>query len=175
MPTEQTQVEYYHYYRASQKRVQQWVQKTSQELQAGTASAGRSSDLRLNTGDSGKVVERGNGDASGSGSRRKGSRRRSPSSSKRQLRDQDHQVDGLRSRDPSSRSPSTRKKAKTNSNDPRSRKPYSSEALTISSLLPFGVLIFVLTPPSVATLFSATILLAGYFCVDYSVSITHKF
>jgi cobalamin biosynthesis Mg chelatase CobN len=161
MPTEQSQVEYYHYYRASQKRVQQWVQKTNQELEAG--SAGRSSDLRLNDGDSSEDAGRRNG----SGSRRRASRRRSPSSSKRQIH---NQADNLRSRGPSSRSRSTRQKAKTH--DVRSRKSYSSDGLAISSLLSFGVfpLIFVLTPPSVATLFSVVILLAGYFCVDYGVS-----
>jgi len=157
MPTEQSQVEYYHYYRASQKRVRQWVQSTSRELEADTA--GRlSSDLPLIVGE--------DEDAEGgksSGSRRRGSRRRSSSSSKRL-----DQVDSSRSRGPSSRSRSTRKKAKTN--DVRSRKPYSSDrGLTTSSLLSLGLfpLIFVLTPPSVATLFSATILLAGYFSVDY--------
>lgn len=167
MPTEpQSQVEYYHYYRASQRRVQQWVQNTSRELEAGssttTTAAGKSSDLPLIIVGEGK---------DGNGTRR----RSSSSSSKPQIHDQ---VDSSRSRGPSSRSRSTRKKAKK-INDVRSRKPYSSDGLTTSSLLSLGLfpLIFVLTPPSVATLFSATILLAGYFSVDYSasVSIIHKF
>ena len=165
MPTEQTEVEYYHYYRASQRRVQQWVQNTSRELEeAGTA--GRSSDLRLMV-----VGDNNNSKDAGRGSESRhtggGSRRRSSSSSKRQIHDQ---VDSSRSRGPSSRSRSTRKKAKT-SNDVRSRKPHLSDGLTTSSLLSLGLfpLIFVLTPPSVATLFSATILLAGYFSVDYRV------
>ena len=167
MPTEQTEVEYYHYYRASQRRVQQWVQNTSRELEeAGTA--GRSSDLRLMVVGDNNSKDAGRGENS-SGSRRTGggSRRRSSSSSKLQIHDQ---VDSSRSRGPSSRSRSTRKKAKT-SNDVKSRKPHLSDGLTTSSLLSLGLfpLIFVLTPPSVATLFSATILLAGYFSVDYRV------
>ena len=173
MPTEQSQVEYYHYYRASQRRVRQWVQSTSRELEASTtttitaAGNGRPSDLPLILGE----VEDAEGGGNSSGSRRRGSRRRSSSSSKRQIHDQ---VDSSRSRGPSSRSRSTRKKAKTN--DVRSRRAYSSDGLTTSSLLSLGLfpLIFVLTPPSVATLFSATILLAGYFSVDYRVSI-HNF
>ena len=171
MPTEQSQVEYYHYYRASQRRVQQWVQNTSRELEAasdgGGDTAGRSSDhLPLIVKDA-----EGGGGRNSSGLRRRGSRRRLSSSSKRQIHDQ---VDSSRSRGPSSRSRSTRKKAKTN--DVRSsRKPYSSDGLTASSLLSLGLfpLLFVLTPPSVATLFAATILLAGYFSVDYRASI-HK-
>jgi hypothetical protein len=164
MPTEQSQVEYYHYYRASQRRVQQWVQNTSRELEAGT-TAGRSSNLpHLVVGEA-----EGGGNSSG-GSRRRGSQRRSSSpSSKRQV------VDSSRSRGPSSRSRSTRKKAKTKTNNNlRYRKPYSSDGLTTSSLLvSLGLfpLIFVLTPQSVATLFSATILLAGYFSLDYRASI----
>jgi hypothetical protein len=174
MPTEQNQVDYYHYYRASQRRVQQWVQSTSRELEAGTP--GRSSDLPLIIVGEGKdaLAEGGNS----SGSRRRGSRRRrrSPSSSKRQIHHDEQVVDDTsRSRGPSSRSRSTRKKTKTN--DVRSRKPYSSDGLTTSSLLSLGLfpLIFVLTPPSVATLFSATILLAGYFSLDYRVSISTTF
>ena len=164
MPTEQSQVEYYHYYRASQRRVRQWVESTSRELEAGTG--GRSSDLPLIVGEEAKENEAG-GNSSGSG--RKGSRRRSSSSSKLQIHDK---VDSSRSRGPSSRSRSTRKKTRT-TNDVRSRKAYSSDGLTTTSLLSLGLfpLIFVLTPPSVATLFSATILLAGYFAVDYRVSI----
>jgi len=160
MPTEQqSQVEYYHYYRASQRRVRQWVQSTSRELELEAGTAGKpSSDLSLPLF-VGEDEEAEQGGIS-SGSRRRGSRRRSSSSSKRQIHDQ---VDTSRS----SRSRSTRKKAKAN--DVRSRKPYSSDGLTTSSLLSLGLLplIFVLTPPSVATLFSATILLAGYFSVDY--------
>jgi len=154
MPTEQSQVEYYHYYRASQRRVQQWVQNTSRELEAG-----RSSNLPL------PLVgeEEGGGNSSGGSASRR--RRSSSPSSKREV------VDSSRSRGPSSRSRSTRKKAKTKTNNNlRSRKPYSSDGLTNSSLLvSLGLfpLIFALTPPSVATLFSATILLAGYFSLDY--------
>lgn len=165
MPTEQSQVEYYHYYRASQKRVRQWVQSTSRELEL---EAGTDLTLPLFVGEEEEAEQGGNS----SGSRHRGSRRRSSSSSsKRQIHDQ---VDTSRSRGPSSRSRSTRKKAKAN--DVRSRKPYSSDGLTTSSLLSLGLfpLIFALTPPSVATLFSATILLAGYFSVDYRVKI-HKF
>ena len=163
MPTEQSQVEYYHYYRASQRRVQQWVQNTSRELDAGTttaaaASAGRSSNLPLVDGEAEGGIS--------SGLRR---RRSSSPSSKREV------VDSSRSRGPSSRSRSTRKKAKTKTNNNlRSRKPYSSDGLTTSSLLvSLGLfpLIFALTPPSVATLFSATILLAGYFSLDYRASV----
>jgi len=161
MPTEQSQleVEYHHYYRASQRRVRQWVQSTSRELEA-SSTAGRSAELPLIVGDSGKDHHAEGGISSGS--RHRGSRRRSSSSSKPQI----HDSSG--SRGPSSRSRSIRKKAKTN-NDVRSRKPYSSDGLTASSLLSLGLfpLIFVLTPPSVATLFSAMILLAGYFSVDY--------
>jgi len=164
MPTEQTPLEYYHYYRASQKRVQQWVKKTSRELEAGTGGGGGSGggDLHLMDADSEDV-----------GSGRRGSRRRSSSSSKPQIHDQ---IDSSRSRGPSSRSRSTRKKTKTDGlivrdhQHTRHHKSYSSDdQLAISSLLPFGLfpLIFALTPPSVATAFSATILLAGYFCVDY--------
>ncbi|KAF8798603.1 hypothetical protein BYT27DRAFT_6896604 [Phlegmacium glaucopus] len=161
MPTEQSQLEYYQYYRASQKRVKQWVQKTSQELEAGAER--RSSDFRLKDG---------GGDSEDAGSGRKGSRRRS-SSSKLQI---NAQIDSSRSRGPSS---SSRKKAAKTTDDvrnthththTRSRKSYySSDGLALSSLLPFGLfpLFFALTPPSVATLFAATILLAGYFCVDY--------
>jgi len=159
MPTEQSQVEYYHYYRASQKRVRQWIQSTSRELEAGSIT-----DLPL-------IVEVGEDEGGNNTSESlerhtttRGSRRRSSSSSKKR-----DQVDSSRSRGPSSRSRSTRKKTKTN--DVRSsRKPYSSsDGLTTSSLLSLGLfpLIFVLTPPSVATLFSAMILLAGYFSVDY--------
>ena len=166
MPTEQTPLEYYHYYRASQKRVQQWVKKTSQELEAGTGTggdggSGGGSDLHLTEADSEDV-----------GSGRRGSRRRS-SASKPQTHDQ---IDSSRSRGPSSRSRSTRKKTKTDVHT-RHHKSYSSDdQLAISSLLPFGLfpLIFALTPPSVATAFSATILLAGYFCVDYGVSISFR-
>jgi hypothetical protein len=156
MPTEQSQVEYYHYYRASQKRVRQWVQSTSRELEAGSIT-----DLPLIVG---VGEDEGGNNTSESLARHtttRGSRRRSSSSSKKR-----DQVDSSRSRGPSSRSRSTRKKT----NDVRSRKPYSSsDGLTTSSLLSLGLfpLIFVLTPPSVATLFSATILLAGYFSVDY--------
>ena len=176
MPTEQSEVDYYHYYRASQRRVRQWVQSTSRELEASSTAGGRSSDLPLIQviGDSKDHHDAEGGRRSGNssgGSRRRASRRRSSSSSKPQIHDQ---VDSSGSRGPSSRSRSTRKKSKTN-NDVRSRKPYSSDGLTTSSLLSLGLfpLIFVLTPPSVATLFSA-ILLAGYFSVDYRVSI-HKF
>ena len=166
MPTEQSQVEYYHYYRASQRRVQQWVQSTSRELE--TAGRSSSSDLPLIVEDDSKDREGGN--SSGSLQRRASRRRRSSSSSKPQI--PNDQVDSSRSRGHSSRSRSTRKKAKT-TNDVRSRKSYSSDGLTASSLLSFGLfpLFFVLTPPSVATLFSATILLAGYFSVDYRVRI----
>ena len=173
MPTEQqSQVEYYHYYRASQRRVRQWVQSTSRELEeAGTA--GRS-DLPLFVVGEDEYAEGGN--STTSGLERRGSRRRlssSSSSSKKKRQNHHDQVDSSRSRGHSSRSRSIRKKAKAN--DVRSRKPYSSDGLTTSSLLSLGLfpLIFVLTPPSVATLFSA-ILLAGYFSVDYRVSI-HKF
>ena len=171
MPTEQqSQVEYYHYYRASQRRVRQWVQSTSRELEeAGTA--GRS-DLPLFVVEEDEYAEGGNSTTSGLG--RGGSRRRlssSSSSSKKKRQNHHDQVDSSRSRGHSSRSRSIRKKAKAN--DVRSRKPYSSDGLTTSSLLSLGLfpLIFALTPPSVATLFSATILLAGYFSVDYRVSI----
>lgn len=160
MPTEQNPLEYYHYYRASQRRVQQWIQNTSRELEDDTA--GRSSDLRLKNGSS---EEAGNG--SGGGLKRRESKRTLPSSSKRQI----HDSSG--SRGHSSRSRSTRKKAKTDDGrvHTRSRKPHSSNRLAISSLLPLGLipLIFVLTPPSIATFLSATILLAGYFFLDYSV------
>jgi len=163
MPTEQShwQVEYHR----SQKRVQQWVQKTSQELETGTA--GRFSDLRLNNGDSVEDAGRGNS----SGSRRRESQRRrtrrSSSLSKPQIQNQ--VVDNSRSRGPSLRSRSTRKKAQTNFDVRPRNKLYSSDGLAISSLLSFGLfpLIFVLTPPSVATIFSAVILLAGYLYMDY--------
>ena len=181
MPTEQqTEIEYYHYYRASQRRVRQWVQSTSRELEeAGNTTAGRSDTIPLFVGEVEYASAEGGlgGNNSTSGSRRRAaSRRRSSSSSKKkELQNHHDQVDSSRSRGPSSRSRSTRKKAKT-TNDVRSRKPYSSDGLTTSSLLSLGLfpLIFVLTPPSLATLFSATILLAGYFSVDYRVSI-HKF
>ena len=179
MPTEQSQVEYYHYYRASQRRVQQWVQNTSRELEAGhTTSRSSSSDLPLiqvvgESKDAAAAAAEGGNSSSGL-RRREGSRRRSSSSSKRQIHDQVDRTS--RSREPSSGSRSTRTRKKGKTNDVRSRKPYSSDGLTTSSLLSLGLfpLIFVLTPPSVATLFSATILLAGYFSVDYRVSI-HKF
>lgn len=183
MPTEQTQVEYYHYYRASQRRVQKWVQNTSRELDEAGGAAGRSSDsdhlplIQVVGVDSKDAALAGRGVGVGhdssSGSRRRGGsrRRRSPSSSKRQVHASD-QVDSSRSRGPSSRSHSTRKKA-AKTKDVRSRKLHSSDGLTTSSLLSLGLfpLIFVLTPPSVATLFSAAILLAGYFSVDYRVCI----
>lgn len=186
MPTEQSQLEYYHYYRASQRRVQQWVQKTSRELDSAARSS--SSDLHLNDGDNVKDAGSGSGSGGGSGSRRRKSRRtRSPSSSRRQIHTQ-MDISSSRSRGGPSSS-SRRKKNQATKTTPdhhdghttptptRSRKPYyySSDGLAISSLLPFGLfpLLFALTPPSVATLFSATILLAGYFCVDYSVSPTH--
>jgi len=164
MPAEQSAVEYHHYYRASQKRVQQWVQKTSQELLETGPTAGRSSDLLADSEDAGH--------RNSSDSRRReshgSSKIRSSSSSKLQIQNQVD--DNLRSRGPSSRSRSTRKKAKTNLDvRPSRNKPYSSDGMAISSLLSFGLfpLIFVLTPPSVATLFSAVILLAGYLYMDY--------
>ena len=48
-----------------------------------------------------------------------------------------------------------------------------SPTFVISSLLPFGLfpLLFALTPPSIATFFSAIIMLAGYSCLDYGVSV----
>lgn len=165
MPTAQNQrqLEYYHYYRASQRRVQQWVQKTSRELEvASTAAGGRYSDLPLEGTGSGSGLPELEGE-----SRR---RRRSSSSSSLAKRQQIHdQIHNAKSPGPSSRSRSTQKKKKkpndVRAHDTRSQKLYSSDALPISSLLPFGLLLFffALTSPSVATLFSATILLANYF------------
>lgn len=140
MPTEQNPLEYYQYYCASQRRVEQWVRRTSKELDCNP-----STHLPLVNGDEGHPVR---------------PRRRMSPNGGAQDRSTSRPCSRSKKSDRLPRSKGSKRRYEaTDGIIISSYLPYG--------LLP---LMFAFTSPSIATAAIAMILLVGYIGVDYNVS-----
>ncbi|KAF8159164.1 hypothetical protein B0H34DRAFT_392004 [Crassisporium funariophilum] len=143
MPGEQSPVEFYQYYCASQARVEQWVRSTSQELESSPSTHLPSAVNEVE-------------------GRRNGPRRSTPTN------DKTHDRSSSR---PSSRSKKIDRLPRSKGAGQRYETPDGIiiSSYLPYGLLP---LLFAFTSPSVATVAAAMILLVGYISVDYNIHVS---
>ncbi|PPR00544.1 hypothetical protein CVT24_005518 [Panaeolus cyanescens] len=167
MPISDNPLDYYQYYLASQRRVEQWVQETTRELQETsltvpilhdtedclTAPETATTSVTRTTTVTGTI----------SGASRKTTESPPPAESRSRPRPSSKKVKSSRDNDRSSRS-------KTLSSR-KSRSTSTKHSSAIYRYLPYGVLpiLLAVAQPSIPTVAAAVILLIGYMCMDYEV------
>ncbi|PPQ80712.1 hypothetical protein CVT25_001832 [Psilocybe cyanescens] len=202
MPGELNAVEYYHYYQASQRRVERWVQKTDKELRAAaTGSAAQTSSpvVVVNEEKKGKGMEDRSVTVQQHQQQHHQQQHRQGEQHDRRRRlertsSSKHRTSDGRSHSHSRPSSGSKKirtshtsglpgqpnpKASSRHAHPRresSRTAYSTGDITLSSYLPYGVLplLYAITGSPALSVIAAILLLAVYLYVDYDGPATKK-